>query len=102
MLFRFLVVKWNDDFKDWEYDKAQYLCSIHRDDYVEYVKMLLLFKERDDNYNEIRNYGSLEIKQVNDDLTIDGGCYSVEDVIMSIPKDKETLESIEVYVSENP
>lgn len=95
MLFRFLKVEYNEDFKDYDYENAKYLCAIKHDDYTEYIQFLHFVKFFEEK--EARNYGKINFVDDNES----DHCYSIADICLNIPKDKEHIESVEVYVYEN-
>ena len=98
MLFRFLLVEplLNGEY---DYDNPKYLGSILHKDYVEYVKLLHFMKDMDcsGNLSLVEQVGTMD-----DDLKtiIDDEPFSVVDIVLRVPLDKNTLECVEVYVSE--
>lgn len=101
MPFRFLKVEWNEEYHDYNYDDAKYLCSVKHNDYVEFIKLLQFFKEQH-NDNNIRNFGQLGLVSENEDGTKQWDSYSIVDIILEIPNSRSPyMESVEVYICED-
>lgn len=98
MLFRFSLVEplLNGEY---DYDNPKYLGSILHKDYVEYAKLLHFMKDMDcsGNLNLVEQFGTIDgdLKTIIDDEP-----FSIVDIILRVPFDKNNLECVEVYVSE--
>lgn len=99
MNIRFSKVKILDN-NEFDYDNANYLCSIYHEDYTEYSKLLHFMKAQDEQ--ERRNFGKIQLIYDDKNGIKHEDFYTIADIILSVPKDNIYMESIEVYVYENP
>lgn len=98
MFFRFSKVDYNDDYKDYDYENAHYLCCLNKEDYTEYINFLHSMKYIDEKEKRISGKINLVYEDPNGNKVED--TYSIADISYSISPDDTYLECVEVYLYE--
>lgn len=98
MFFRFSKVDYNDDYKDYDYKNAYYLCCLDKENYAEYINFLHFMKHADEKEN--RNYGKINVVYEDANRNKVEDVYSIADINYDISPDDAYLECVEVYLYE--
>ena len=94
MDIRFEAVNFLDNSTQYDFDNARYLCTVEHADYTEYIKLLYLMQQYDNN----SDYGNIMLRYDNENDVKVEEYYSIVDITLVVPKDKVYAESIVVYV----
>ena len=103
MLIRFHKVEYDVESHCFDYDNSKIICGQYRDDYVEFIKMLYLFKEDGERVEPSRNFGNVSLYEYNQKTgEKEEHTYDIIDVQLSLPIDSDAnLTCIEVYLYED-
>ena len=69
------------DYDGWDYDNTKFIAAHEIKDYDKFIKFVQ------------------SLKKYNQDIIVDGECYTVEDYAFIFPNDKDSVPCLYVYVS---
>lgn len=101
MLFRFLKVDYNEEIHDYDYDNAEFICALKKEDYYNYINFLFLLKKA---YKDSSDFGKFWLTYDDVNGIKQNDCYDIVDIIVSVPhtsKHSDYAESVEVFLNEN-